>query len=116
MTAGANKGHAGANRPDRQSHEQNFFRREAVGRGDPWRGIYLNQDLNEEELTLQKALGQSVLGRRKSKCNPPPRGGGGLCLADQKEGRLQETVEAGLGRVQEAGRACKLQTGVWILF
>lgn len=49
------------------------------GGGDPWRGIYLNQDLNEEELTLQKALGQSVLGRRKSKCNPPPPGEVGGC-------------------------------------
>lgn len=38
MTAGANKGHAGANRPDRQSREQNFFRREAVGRGGPLEG------------------------------------------------------------------------------
>ena len=72
MTAGANKGHEGANRPDPQSSEQNSFRREAVGRGHPWRGIYLNQDLNEEELTLQKALGQSVLGRRKLKCDTPP--------------------------------------------
>lgn len=76
--------------------------------GAPWRRYHLNQDLNEEALTLQKALGKSVLGRGNSKWEHPEVG---MCQA------IRETTERcgkreGKVRRGQRGSQCQIRQGL----
>lgn len=74
--------------------------------GAPWRRHHLNLDLNEEELTLQKALGKSLLARGNSKCKCPE---AGMCLAVREtkghyrkcEGKVRRGRRSSQGQVRQ---------------